>query len=257
MGLFQKLRDSFFPTRSRRTTSRLASVEPVTPSLAELPTFTLATADAMRFDAQVRIGLGARNGLLMGAEVVVGGDRDEVVEWVQSQWSRIWTTYAPQLLRAKLYGFQACEVIYRRASGGTFEGFLEVDELIERPARDVRILMRGHQPAGFIWRDGDREQTLLAPRGLLVTFDSESGHPYGCSLLSRAYPAWYEKWMEGGAKRSLRLRMMKDSYIGEIGLHTGSLKYLYGIRILKPGATNHAEKRTTNKRRTTKETLSL
>ncbi len=215
MGLLQKLRDSFFPPRSRQP-SRLTGIDPITPSLAELPTFTLATADAMRFDAQVRIGLGARNGLLMGAEVTVSGDQDDVVEWVRGEWSRLWSTYAPQLLRAKLYGFQASEVVYRRATGGRFAGFVEVDQLIERPAREIRIVMRGHEPAGFVWRDGDQEVTLLAPRGLLVTFDSESGHPYGCSLLARAYPAWYEKWMEGGAKRSLRLRMMKDSYIGDI-----------------------------------------
>jgi hypothetical protein len=33
--------------------------------------------------------------------------------------------------------------------------------------------------------------------------------------LERAYPAWFEKWMEGGAKQTLRLRMIKDGYIGE------------------------------------------
>jgi len=34
--------------------------------------------------------------------------------------------------------------------------------------------------------------------------------------LARAYPAWFEKWMEGGAKRTLRLRMIKDAYVGDI-----------------------------------------
>ena len=37
----------------------------------ELPAFTLKTADLMRYDPQVRIGLGARNGLLMAAQVEV------------------------------------------------------------------------------------------------------------------------------------------------------------------------------------------
>ena len=37
-----------------------------------------------------------------------------------------------------------------------------------------------------------------------------------CALLARAYPAWFEKWMPGGAKRTLRLRMIKDAYIGDI-----------------------------------------
>ena len=50
----------------------------------------------------------------------------------------------------------------------------------------------------------------------MCTFDAECGNPYGCALLARAYPAWFEKWMEGGAKRTLRLRMIKDAYIGDI-----------------------------------------
>ena len=56
----------------------------------------------------------------------------------------------------------------------------------------------------------------LAPHALVVTFDAECANPYGCALLARAYPAWWEKWMPGGAKRTLRLRMIKDAYIGDI-----------------------------------------
>ncbi|MBW8884044.1 MAG: hypothetical protein JF612_04545, partial [Planctomycetia bacterium] len=64
----------------------------------------------------------------------------------------------------------------------------------------------------------DRQQVvnLFAPQALVCTFDAECGNPYGCALLARAYPAWFEKWMEGGAKRTLRLRMIKDAYIGDI-----------------------------------------
>src|SRR5205823_6339993 len=57
---------------------------------------------------------------------------------------------------------------------------------------------------------------LFAPQALVCTFDADCGNPYGCALLARAYPAWFEKWMEGGAKRTLRLRMIKDAYIGDI-----------------------------------------
>src|SRR5205085_10320715 len=59
------------------------------------------------------------------------------------------------------------------------------------------------------------ETRLFAPQALVCTFDAECGNPYGCALLARAYPAWYEKWMPGGAKKTLRLRMIKDAYIGE------------------------------------------
>ena len=48
-------------------------VEPTALRIDELPPFTLHTAELMRFDPQVRIGLGARNGLLMAAEVEVTG----------------------------------------------------------------------------------------------------------------------------------------------------------------------------------------
>jgi hypothetical protein len=57
---------------------------------------------------------------------------------------------------------------------------------------------------------------FLAPQALVCTFDAECSNPYGCALLARAYPAWFEKWMPGGAKRTLRLRMIKDAYIGDI-----------------------------------------
>jgi hypothetical protein len=59
-------------------------------------------------------------------------------------------------------------------------------------------------------------KSILAPAALVCTFDSECANPYGCALLARAYPAWFEKWMPGGAKRTLRLRMVKDAYIGDI-----------------------------------------
>jgi len=57
---------------------------------------------------------------------------------------------------------------------------------------------------------------LFAPQALVCTFDADCGNAYGCALLARAYPAWFEKWMPGGAKRTLRLRMIKDAYIGDI-----------------------------------------
>src|SRR6188508_784082 len=66
----------------------------------ELPPFSLKTADLMRYDPQVRIGLGARNGLLMAAEVEVTGENALVNRWVQQQWNAIWHTSAHQLLRA-------------------------------------------------------------------------------------------------------------------------------------------------------------
>jgi hypothetical protein len=179
----------------------------------------------MRFDPQVRIGLGARNGLLMAAEVEVTGSDQSLVAWVQHQWNTLWNAAAHQLLRAKLYGFQPFEVVYRRAPRGEFAGLIEVARLADRHPRDCRLLVRGDEIVGFesvardsvaVFRTRSDGLRVLAPAALVCTFDSECTNPYGCALLARAYPAWFEKWMPGGAKRTLRLRMVKDAYIGDI-----------------------------------------
>ncbi len=219
--------------RPDRTPTRIDRVEPTPMRIDELPPFSLAVAELMRFDPQVRIGLGARNGLLLGAEVRATGDDARARAWVESQWQALWQRSAHTLLRAKLYGFQPLEVQFRRAVSGPFAGLVEVAKLIDVPPAEARLLMRGDEIVGFE-RHAARSlscssthdlstsnappppRTLLAPHGLVVTFDAECSNPYGCALLARAYPAWFEKWMPGGAKRTLRLRMIKDAYVGDI-----------------------------------------
>jgi len=175
---------------------------------------------------------------LMAAQVEVLGDDTRVSRWVQHQWDSLWHTAAHQLLRAKLYGFLPFEVVYRRVTGGEFAGLVEVERLIDYHPRDTRLLVRGDKVVGFTYDSAERgagnaermsdaprsefraphsnERVFFAPQALVCTFDAECGNPYGCALLARAYPAWYEKWMPGGAKRTLRLRMIKDAYIGDI-----------------------------------------
>jgi len=204
-----------------------ASQQPPAPTSAalrvdELPPFDLRVADLMRFDPQVRIGIGARNGLLMAAEVEVRGGEPEAAAWVQSQWEHIWATSAHQLLRAKLYGFLPFEVMYRQTRGGPFHEAIAFDHLKDCHPRDTRLLSKGGHLVGFALRnDGgsgkkSRSIEVLCPKALVCTFDAEFGNLYGTALLERAYPPWYEKWMEGGVKKTLRLRMIKDAYIGDI-----------------------------------------
>lgn len=239
--LFNKLRHALLG-RPQPKVTRLANPEGGGMRVDELPTFNLHTAELMRYDPQVRIGLGARNGLLMSARVEVSGDEAKVRQWVQHQWDALWHVSAHQLLRAKLYGFMPFEVVYRQALTGPFRGMLEVERLIDYHPRDTRLLMAGDKIVGFTYDEEENntsaeyertemhsternategvpysaETRLLAPQALVCTFDAECGNPYGCALLARAYPAWYEKWMPGGAKRTLRLRMIKDAYIGDI-----------------------------------------
>ena len=226
MTFFSRFRDAFLP-RSTRPAPKPIRVDPMPMDMADLPPFNLHVADMMRYDPQVRIGLGARNGLLMSAEVEVTGEQNDMVRFVQAQWDRIWGTAGHQLLRAKLFGFQPFEVVYRLADRGQFAGLVEFQQLLDRPAASVRLLVSGEEPVGFVLKPTGNmssetngtprgETSVLAPRALVVTFDAECGNPYGCALLARAYPAWYEKWTDGGVKQTMRLRMMKDAYVGDI-----------------------------------------
>ena len=229
MSLFTSLRNLLLGRQpSRRTTLSLpaASVR-----FDDFPPFNLHVAELMRFDPQVRVALGARNGLLMSAQIEVTGPRDEVNRWVREQWDRVWCACAHQLVRAKLYGFQPFEVFLRGAGVSPVSrgagvppavplaervNHIEIAELRDRPVAQTRLLVSDDRPVGFVWQDGETERRILAPRGLVVTFDADHSRPYGCALLARAYPAWFEKWMRGGAKETLRLRMMKDAYVGDI-----------------------------------------
>src|SRR3954452_5162689 len=148
MNLLHKLRHALLGKPQPKVT-RLESPEASGMRIDELPPFTLKLADLMRYDPQVRIGLGARNGLLMAAQVEVSGGEQRVVQWVQHQWDALWSGAAHQLLRAKLYGFLPFEVVYWRAVGGPFHGLVEVERLIDYPAKDVRLLVAGDKVVGF------------------------------------------------------------------------------------------------------------
>lgn len=181
----------------------------------EIPPFSLPTADLMRFDPQVRIGLGARNGMLLQGKVNFTAERPEVQQWLQRQWQRLWSQHGHQLIKAKLYGYLPLEVMYEETDA---KGTIEVASLRDQHPRSVNLLTADGRVVGFETKTAakDKPVKVLAPKALVCTFDAEFGNPYGCSLLERAYPAWFEKWTDGGAKKALRLRMMKDAYIGDI-----------------------------------------
>lgn len=217
MKLFSKLRDLLLRKQPLTTPGRGGASGTAALRVDPVPAFHLGTADLMRFDPQIRIGIGARNGLVMGAEVRVRGGRRDMAAWVQSQWERIWSTSAPQLLRTKLYGFLPFEVMYRVAEGGRYDGAIEFDRLEDRHPRSARLLTRDGLLTGFELPMPQRSPVrVLAPKGLVTTFEAEFGNPYGSSLLERAYRSWHEKWTSGGCKKTLQLRMMKDAYLGEL-----------------------------------------
>src|SRR5438874_5925312 len=75
MNLLNKLRHALLGKPQPKVT-RLEAPEARGMRIDELPAFTLKTADLMRYDPQVRIVLGARNGLLMAAQVEVVGPQN-------------------------------------------------------------------------------------------------------------------------------------------------------------------------------------
>lgn len=215
MSFLATLRDKLLgrPSENER---RRRTVPPPKRVSGELPAFSLETAELMRFDPQIRIGLGARNGLLMPARAEAVSTRAEIEAFVQTTWEHLWRATAHVLLRAKLYGFLPLEVKYRVQREGDQAGKIVFDRLQDHHPRDARILLQGDDIAGFqLHPNTDDARNLPAPLGLVCTFDAEFGNPYGSSLLERAYAPWFEKWMHGGAKKLLRLRMLKDAYIGD------------------------------------------
>jgi hypothetical protein len=217
MAFLDVLRDKILGRRNeRRPVQRKPAAAPgQRPS--ELPAFSVETADLMRFDPQVRIGLGARNGLLMPAQALAVASDARVAAFAQATWDHLWQSTAHVLLKAKLYGFLPLEVTYRVQPEGDLPGAIVLDRVQDYHPRDARILTRDGEIGGFLLHPNSRHQRrVLAPSALVCTFDSEFGNPYGSSLLERAYAPWFEKWMHGGAKKLLRLRMLKDAYIGDI-----------------------------------------
>src|SRR5437773_7909987 len=183
MNLLTKLRHALLG-RPQPKVTRLDGPDATAMRIDELPPFNLHIADLMRYDPQVRIGLGARNGLLMAAQVevvgpqnprtkdqipksevggrrsevggaVVGGGSGRAVRWVQHQWDALWHSAAHQLLRAKLYGFLPFEVVYRQAAAGPFGGLIEVERLVDYHPRDARLLVQGDKVVGFSYEGGD------------------------------------------------------------------------------------------------------
>jgi len=217
MSFLDTLRDKILGRRSDQREKRRKPLAPPTRQSTELPPFSLETADLMRSDPQIRIGLGARNGLLMPARAEAVSSSPAVARFVQATWEHLWRSTAHVLLRAKLYGFIPLEVKFRVEHAGEFAGTIVFDRLQDHHPRDARILVRDGEIAGFqLYPNTDAARNVPAPLGLVCTYDSEFGNPYGCSLLERAYAPWFEKWMHGGAKKLLRLRMLKDAYIGDI-----------------------------------------
>lgn len=174
-----------------------------------LPAWRLFTGRLMlSSDPIINFSMNVRNAALMAAEVVVEGKNPEVVQWVKKQWDYLWNYHRVSMVSSKELGFAPLQLVWKEDEKGN----LNICGLKEFAPEDCRGLEKGSKLVGLRVKG----TPLYFPHGLWLTHDGKYGNPYGNAITRRQYPAWYEKWMERGAKRLQQLRMIKDAYIGDI-----------------------------------------
>lgn len=174
-----------------------------------LPLWRLFTGRMMlTSDPIVSFSMNIRNAALMALEVEVEAKKPEVAEWVKKQWNKLWDYYRIPMVSAKEFGFSPLQIGWKKDE----QGILNINGLKDFAPEDCR----GKERSGNLIGMSVKGQPLYFPHALWLTFGAKYGNAYGNPILRRQYPAWYEKWMERGAKRLQQLRMIKDAYIGDI-----------------------------------------
>jgi hypothetical protein len=175
----------------------------------QLPLWRLWTARLMlASDPVINFSLNLRNSALMAADVVPYAKSEEVQDWLFKQWHVLWNKNRTKMVSAKKWGYAPLQCLFRQDS----RGIIHIAGLKDFAPEDCRALEYRGRLCGM----SVRGQNVFQPQALWLTFNSEFGSRYGLAVTKRQYPAWYEKWMEHGAKRLVQLRMIKDAYIGDI-----------------------------------------
>lgn len=192
------------------------------------PWFTLAMAEAMLWDQQVWFGLQLGNAPLMSAEVEFKSRSPVLQKWAQETWESFWQRFASDIFMAKYFGYAGFEVCYCL---NPRTRLYEIDRLRSFHPKDVRPLVQGgnRNTAGKIagcsvfgarYRQtsaDDRAPTrLFGMKGLWLTFGQLYSSNYGRAATEKAYPAWWDKAMPGGAYDLRRLRGVKDAWVGDL-----------------------------------------
>lgn len=184
-----------------------------------LPPWRLLTGRVMlSTDPLVSFTLAIRNAALMPAEIIVECANPVVKAWIEDQWSFLWNQHRNKLVSAKKYGFAPLQVKFREK-----QGLVCISGLKDFAPEDCRALEQGSKLVG----QRVQGEQVYFPQALWLTFKGEYGNPYGYGCLRRAYPAFYEKWMSHGAKELLKLRMIKDAYIGDVFWYPENMKIKY------------------------------
>lgn len=186
--------------------------------VTNLPLWRLWTGRMMlTSDPVIDFSFSIRNAALMPAEVVVTSPNERVRQWVQDQWDYLWNHHRTKLVSAKEYGFAPLQTLWKLES----DGLLHINGLKDFAPEDGRALeVSGNRLCGM--RIKGKE--IYNPQALWLKFNAKWGNQYGTAITRKQYPAWYEKWMDHGAKRLQQLRMVKDAYIGDIFWYPPNLK---------------------------------
>lgn len=174
-----------------------------------LPLWRLWTARMMiTSDPTISFSMDIRNSALAAGRVKVKSPDPQLAKWVQEQWDFIWNHYREQLTSAKEFGFAPLQMLFKYDKSKQ----LCIKGVKDFAPEDGRALEKSHNLVGMRVKD----VTMYNPRCLWLTFKSKYGNRYGWAITRRQYPAWYEKWMDHGAKKLQQQRMIKDAYIGDI-----------------------------------------
>lgn len=186
--------------------------------VTNLPLWRLWTARMMlTSDPVVDFSFAIRDAALMAAEVEVTSPNERVRQWVQDQWDFLWNYHRPKLVAAKKWGFAPTQMLFKMKK----DGLIHINGVKDFAPEDGRALeVSGNRLCGMRIKG----KTIYQPQALWLKFGSEFGNQYGVAITRKQYPAWYEKWMDHGAKRLQQLRMVKDAYIGDIFWYPPNLK---------------------------------
>lgn len=195
------------PTAGTYRPSRFFSTDVL---IKDLPMYTVFAGKMMLdSDPLIQYALNVRNAALSVAEVEITARRPDVKAWLESQWHTIWEVNGSKVRKTKQWGYAGLQPTFRT---NPRTGLIEIEDLKDFAPEDVRALESEGKVCGFRLKG----QPLMGPFALWLSFNTEYGSPYGKGLLRRMYGPWYLKWMTHGVEDLIKLRMIKDAYIGDI-----------------------------------------
>ena len=175
----------------------------------ELPLWKLWTGRMMlASDPIVSFAMDIRDAVLMPADVDIKCDDERVYNWLRDQWETLWNGHRSKLVAAKKFGFQPLQLKLKEKE----DKLIHITGVKDFAPEDCRAMEQNHSLVGMHVQGAN----VWLPQMLWMTYKAEYSLAYGTGCLRTMYPAWYEKWMDHGAKKLLQLRMIKDAYIGDI-----------------------------------------